>query len=297
MVPNVIERVWTQGANTEVENLRGTAFTEEAGAHTFRISGKDAAGEAVALSGSVLAKILRADNVTVDVSGSVSDGVASVTLVGDCYNVPGRFSIVVYLSDGTSTVAIYAAVGNIYRATSGTELDSGTTVPSLQQLEAAYDNAVSGAAAANAAAAAAGNVNIAMSKSGKVITLVTTNSSGVSTSVTLQEPQATVSKSGETVTVTVVDADGTTTAQITDPEIRVRLLADNVPNTTQEYTFGADGAISKVEHKDGTTVERSDVFTFTASAATEVRTLKTGETLTIVTNLETLQTTVTYVAA
>jgi hypothetical protein len=136
-----------------------------------------------------------------------------------------------------------------------------------------------------------------MSKDGKVITLVTTNSSGTSTSVTLQEPQATVSKSGETVTVTVADADGTTTAQITDPEIRVRLLADNVPNTTQEYTFGADGVISKVEHKNGATVERSDAFTFTDFAATEVRTLKTGESLTITTNLETLQTTVTYVAA
>jgi hypothetical protein len=80
-------------------------------------------------------------------------------------------------------------------------------------------------------------------------------------------------------------------------EIRVRLLADNVPNTTQEYTFGADGVISKVEHKNGATVERSDAFTFTDFAATEVRTLKTGESLTITTNLETLQTTVTYVAA
>lgn len=155
MEPNVIERVWVQGANTEVENLRGTAFTEEAKAHTFRIRGVDADGEALPLSGTVLAKILRADNVTIDVSGSVSSGVVSVTLVGDCYHVPGRFSIVVYLSDGTTTVAIYAAVGNVYRGTSGTELDSGTTVPSLAQLEGAYNSAVAAAANANSAATAA----------------------------------------------------------------------------------------------------------------------------------------------
>lgn len=155
MEPNVISRVWTQGAQVDVENLRGTAFTEEALAHTFRIAGKDAEGTALTLSGTVLAKFLRADNMTIDVSGSITDGVASLTLVGDCYNVPGRFSIVIYLSDGTTTVAIYAAVGNVYRGTSGTELDSGTTVPSLAQLEAAYANAITAAGTANSAAAAA----------------------------------------------------------------------------------------------------------------------------------------------
>lgn len=296
MEPNVIERVWVQGANTEVENLRGTAFTEEAKAHTFRIRGVDADGEALPLSGTVLGKFLRADNMTIDISGSVSDGVASLSLVGDCYNVPGRFSLVIYLSDGTTTVAIYACVGNVYRATSGTELDSGTTVPSLAQLEAAYNNALSAAAAANSAATAAGRVNIAQSKSGKVITITTTNSSGTQSSSTLQEPQATVTKVGETVTLTVIDADGTTTAQITDPDIRVKLLAAEVPNTTQQYTFGDDGVISKVEHKSGNTALRTDTFTFTDTTATEVRTLSSGETLTIVTNLETLETTVTYVA-
>lgn len=155
MEPIVIPRVWTQGSNVEVENLRGTAFTEEALAHTFRIAGRDGSGADLALAGTVLAKFLRADNMTIDISGSVSEGVASLTLVGDCYNVPGRFSLVIYLSDGTATVAIYAAVGNVYRGTSGEELDSGTTVPSLAQLEAAYNNALAAAASATEAAAAA----------------------------------------------------------------------------------------------------------------------------------------------
>lgn len=142
MDPIIIDRQWVQGAlvKTDATLLEGYAFTEESGAHTFRISGVDEDGNDVTLSGTVLAKMLRADNVTVDVDGSVSGGKALVTLVGDCYNVPGRFRLTIYLSDGTKSQTIYSGVGTVCRATSGTEIDSGTTVPSLQQLEAAYNN-------------------------------------------------------------------------------------------------------------------------------------------------------------
>lgn len=151
--PIIISRTWSQGSPVIVEPLRGTAFTEEDGAHEFRIAGADQEGQAVALSGTVLAKLLRADDVTIDIDGSIDAGEAVVTLVDDCYHVPGRFALTVYLSDGERSVAIYSCVGNIHRATSGQELDSGTTVPSLQQLTGAYENAVAAAAAANAAAA------------------------------------------------------------------------------------------------------------------------------------------------
>ena len=145
MDPIIIERSWPGGSTLEVEPLRGTTFTEESGAHQFRISGVG--------TGTILAKFLRADDYTIDISGSIEDGAAVITLVGDCYHVAGRFSLVIYWSDGTDTIAIYAAVGNVYRATSGRELDSGTDVPTLQQLTAAYESAVSAAAAANTAAA------------------------------------------------------------------------------------------------------------------------------------------------
>ncbi len=155
MNPIIISRTWTQGSAVEVEALRGTSFTEEAGAHRFRISGVDTEGAPVALSGTVLGKMIRADNQTVDISGSISDGAATLTLVGDCYNVPGRFSLVIYLSDGTSTMAVYACVGYVYRGTSGQELDSGTAVPSLAQLEGAYESALTAASTAQSAASAA----------------------------------------------------------------------------------------------------------------------------------------------
>ena len=75
MDPIIIERSWPGGSTLEVEPLRGTTFTEESGAHQFRISGVG--------TGTILAKFLRADDYTIDISGSVEDGAAVITLVSD----------------------------------------------------------------------------------------------------------------------------------------------------------------------------------------------------------------------
>lgn len=76
-----------------------------------------------------------------------------------------------------------------------------------------------------------------------------------------------------------------------------RLMADMLPGTAQEITFDANGNVQKIEHKAGAIVEREDAFTFGTDTITEVRTLDTGDVLTIVTNTETLITTVTVTAA
>lgn len=75
-----------------------------------------------------------------------------------------------------------------------------------------------------------------------------------------------------------------------------KLLNDNVPDTIQYYTF-SDGSVSKIEHKSGNNAIRSDVFVYDNSIITEKRTLNTGESLTIKTNLTTLETSVTYTVA
>jgi hypothetical protein len=76
------------------------------------------------------------------------------------------------------------------------------------------------------------------------------------------------------------------------------LESDNIPNTTQTLVYGSDGNISTVYHKNSSNVAiRTDVFTFGTSSITEVRTLNTGDSLTIVTNTNTYATTVTYSAA
>lgn len=79
------------------------------------------------------------------------------------------------------------------------------------------------------------------------------------------------------------------------------LQAENIPDTVQTITFDTTtGNVSQIVHKkrtDNSVTVRTDVFTFGTNTITEVRTLGTGESLTIVTNTETLTTTITYAAA
>ena len=75
------------------------------------------------------------------------------------------------------------------------------------------------------------------------------------------------------------------------------LFQENIPGTVQTIAFDSAGNIQSVTHRENNVVVRTDVFTFAASTITEVRTLASGESLTIVTNTETLETTTTYAAA
>lgn len=78
----------------------------------------------------------------------------------------------------------------------------------------------------------------------------------------------------------------------------IALQEETIPDTTQTITFDQSGNVVSIVHTDGNeNVVRSDVFTFGTNIITEVRTLASGESLTIVTNTETLVTTVTYADA
>ena len=84
---------------------------------------------------------------------------------------------------------------------------------------------------------------------------------------------------------------------VKDAEAREELLlqVDNIPGTTQTIAFDSHGDISSITHENGSNeTVRTDVFTFGTDTITEVRTLSTGASLTIVTNMTTLVTTVTY---
>ena len=142
MEPIIIERTWKKTVPVVIELLPGTAFTEENKAHTFRIRGEGPDGEELPLSGSVMGKLIRADGVTIDMDGSIKNRAAELTLEPDCYNVPGPVFLTVYLSSSSGSVVIYAAQTSIRRGTTGNELDSGTHVPSLQELTDAYQGAL-----------------------------------------------------------------------------------------------------------------------------------------------------------
>lgn len=74
------------------------------------------------------------------------------------------------------------------------------------------------------------------------------------------------------------------------------LTGEVIPNTVQEYTF-SDGSVSQVVHSRSGSAVRTDSFTYGDGTITETRTLATGESLTIETDLETLETVITYAVA
>lgn len=79
-----------------------------------------------------------------------------------------------------------------------------------------------------------------------------------------------------------------------DLSAKVLLEMENIPGTTQTPVF-VDGVLTRIEHKNGSNVNvRVDAITITAASITEVRTLSSGQTLTMVSNLSTMETTVTY---
>lgn len=85
--------------------------------------------------------------------------------------------------------------------------------------------------------------------------------------------------------------------QISGLKEDLMLQEETIPDTVQTITFDSAGNVSAITHTANNVAVRTDAFTFGTDTITEVRTLSTGESLTIVTNTTTLQTTVTYAAA
>ena len=129
---NIIKRVWNQNRLVNIEDLTGMVFQAEADGHTFEISGVDDTGAAVELSGTVAGVFRRPDNADIALTGSASDGVVSVTLSEDCYAVPGRFGLTIFVTSNSQKVAVYACVGTV--AVSSTGNVAGDTPASVEDL-------------------------------------------------------------------------------------------------------------------------------------------------------------------
>lgn len=137
---NIIKRVWNQNKMVNIEALQGMTFQAESGGHTFQISGVDDTGASVALSGTVAGVFMRPDRADIALAGSASDGIVSVTLTDDCYAVPGRFGMTIFVTSGGQKTAVYAAVGTV-SVTSGGGV-AGDTPQSVVDLINAIEEAV-----------------------------------------------------------------------------------------------------------------------------------------------------------
>lgn len=142
--------------------IRPALLTGDSQAHTFRLTVKRGGVNAAITGASVAAYFVRADGVTVPITGSVEGSVALVTLPEGCYRVPGRFQLVVKLALDGAVSAVFWCDGAVAASDTDAILDEEGVIPSLDEVlaqvaaaEAAADRANSAASSANTAASSA----------------------------------------------------------------------------------------------------------------------------------------------
>ena len=135
--------------------IRPALLTGDSQAHTFRLAVKRGGGDAAIAGASVAAYFVRADGVTVPITGSVEGSVALVTLPEGCYRVPGRFQLVVKLAMDGAVSAVFWGDGAVAASDTDAILDEEGVIPSLDEVLAQVAAAEAAAASANSAAASA----------------------------------------------------------------------------------------------------------------------------------------------
>ena len=162
MLDTVLSFVCDLGRGIERTAIRPALLTGDNQAHTFRIA-VSRSGQAVSLSGAgVSGYFIRADGVTVPITGSVDGSAALVTLSDGCYRVPGRFQLVVKVAQGGDISTVFWCDGAVASSSTDAILDDEDVIPSLDELlakiaatEAAAASATSAAATASSAASTA----------------------------------------------------------------------------------------------------------------------------------------------
>lgn len=126
----------------QVQYLDGNLFSQDNQANEINVAVLDG-GEPASISGTVTAKIIRADGVTVPATGgTISGNVASIALPAAAYVIPGVVSITVQLTASGVITTIAAVVTNIYKTSTDTVVDPGTIIPSITTLISQIETAV-----------------------------------------------------------------------------------------------------------------------------------------------------------
>lgn len=106
-----------------VEPLDGYIFSPESYAHKFiitqmvKVNGADTE-QAFAAGSTVSCRVLKSDQVTELVEGTLESGAACVTLPTECYSVPGKFLLTILVTTGSTITCVYAASGTVIGADS-----------------------------------------------------------------------------------------------------------------------------------------------------------------------------------
>ena len=132
-------------APVNVVPLHGVVFSADAKANRIIVEVTDG-GSPATLTGTVSGNAIRADGVTVPMSGSLSGNRAWVDLPASAYAVEGQLSIIIRLVTGSGSnevkTTLGACCGYVQRSTTDSIVDPGEIIPSIEDLIDAIDAAV-----------------------------------------------------------------------------------------------------------------------------------------------------------
>jgi len=134
------------------DTLYGELYGGEQDSHEFIISATRG-GADYAFDGTATARYIRADGKTLMLSGTVAGGKCIIELPQACYAEPGRFTLTIFnTTDAGVKGAVYTCTGNVAPTTTGEELDPGSAVPDIDDIQAEYQRMQAATDAATAAA-------------------------------------------------------------------------------------------------------------------------------------------------
>ena len=211
-------------------------------AHTIEIMVKDGAQAADLTGLSASCFLIRSDDSTVNVTGTITGSTVTVTLNAACYEVPGHFSLIVKAYDTDHSTAVFWADGTVTRSTTDSLVDPEHVVPDLATLLAQIETIREATEAAEDAADAAEDAtDLATEKAG----LADTKAGLADTAATAANAAAT-SISGMTVAASGLATGTPPTATVSDVSGH-KHIAFGIP-------AGATGAVPNIQVGTVTTV-------------------------------------------
>ncbi len=256
-----------QAAGTSETN----AATSAAAADEFADAASASAGSAATSAGEAYTSAQAAASAAVTAGGKASEATASAASALESRNLAAASATAAAASE--TAAAGYAASaqtqaglaeGHAENAEDQADLAAGSAADAEEYATSASGSATAAAASATSAASSA--------------------TSAAASAESVEDSAAQIA---------------TNTTDISQLKNAFTLLDDLIPGTTQSIVYDSAGNVTQILHcTTGTsTAVRTDAFTYGEDEITEVRTLDTGESLTIVTDLATLETTTTYAAA
>ncbi len=144
-----------------VTMLQPVFFTSDEESHRFIIKATRDGKEEKLTGASIKGYVIRPDDATVPLDGSVdTEGRAVLQLSAHCYVVPGRFQVLIRATQGGVVSTLFCGDGGMRRSSSDAIVDTGDVIPSLDELLAQIDKIDAAVEKANNAVGKTPNLTI-----------------------------------------------------------------------------------------------------------------------------------------